>query len=252
MAQHLLSTSRRRFLGGLAALAAGGATAQVAPSPSLPALSSELIRTGLYQISGGGGHSLLRFSANGLILVGSKLPGQQGPLMAQVRRISKISDLPVRVVLATDHQPMHVGNHARLAARGAVRIGQADLVRQIAADLPAAATDRPVPPWISFEREHTLKLGGVEVGLLNVGGGRTRGDTVVHFADLRVVAVGELYTSGRPEPDTEAGGSLAGWREALDRVLTLDFDIVVPATGPRVGRAELQALAGRLDDLLAR
>src|SRR5436190_15673549 len=55
-------------------------------------LTSELVRTGLYLISGGGGNSLLRFSANGLILVDGKLPGNYRALMSQVRRISKISD----------------------------------------------------------------------------------------------------------------------------------------------------------------
>src|SRR5580765_776582 len=59
-------------------------------------LSSQLVKTGLYLIAGGGGNTLLRFSANGLILVDGKLPGTYRALMSQVRKINKLSDMPIR------------------------------------------------------------------------------------------------------------------------------------------------------------
>src|SRR5262245_39942320 len=71
--------------------------------PGGEVVDSQLVTTGLYLISGGGGNSLLRFSPGGLILVDGKLPGFHRPLMSQVRRISKISDLPVRILIITDH-----------------------------------------------------------------------------------------------------------------------------------------------------
>src|SRR5215471_20319548 len=67
-----------------------------AKASSEVALNAQLVKTGLYLIEGGGANSLLRFSANGLILVDGKLPGNYRALMSQVRKISKISDLPVR------------------------------------------------------------------------------------------------------------------------------------------------------------
>ena len=38
-------------------------------------LSSDLVKTGLYVLTGKGSNSVLRLSANGLILVDGKLPG---------------------------------------------------------------------------------------------------------------------------------------------------------------------------------
>src|SRR5262245_61896779 len=65
-------------------------------------LTSHLVRTGLYLIAGGGANSLLRFSASGSILVDGKLPGNYRALMSQVRRISRFSDHPVRILIVTD------------------------------------------------------------------------------------------------------------------------------------------------------
>ncbi|MBS0447512.1 MAG: hypothetical protein JSR59_16345 [Proteobacteria bacterium] len=58
-------------------------------------MSTELVTTGLYLIRGGGANSLLRFSANGLLLVDAKAPGNYKALMSQVRKTSKLLDMPV-------------------------------------------------------------------------------------------------------------------------------------------------------------
>src|ERR1039457_7111292 len=54
-------------------------------------LDAQLVKTGLYLISGGGGNSLLRLSGNGLIIVDGKLPGNYDALLA---RGGKNSDQP--------------------------------------------------------------------------------------------------------------------------------------------------------------
>ena len=62
------------------------------------------MKTGLYMITGGGGNSLLRLNALGSILVDAKLPESYRPLRSQIRRISKFSDLPVRVLILTSQR----------------------------------------------------------------------------------------------------------------------------------------------------
>jgi hypothetical protein len=47
--------------------------------------SKEMVKTGLYVISGGGCNSVLRLSGNGLILVDGKLPGNYDDLLFHVR-----------------------------------------------------------------------------------------------------------------------------------------------------------------------
>ncbi len=72
--------------------------------PSRGALKAELVKTGLYLISGGGCNSLLRLSASGLIIVDGKLPGNYDELLEQAH---KISDQPVRVLINTDYHENH-------------------------------------------------------------------------------------------------------------------------------------------------
>jgi glyoxylase-like metal-dependent hydrolase (beta-lactamase superfamily II) len=210
--------------------------------PQPPQLGAELVKTGLYLISGGG-NSLLRFTANGLLLVDGQLPGHYRPLMSQLRKINKISDLPIRALILTDHHAIHAGTTAQFAAARVPIVAQEDTLARLAGSLPADAQR------VGYQREYEIRLGGVEVRLMHFGPAHTGGDTVVYFPDLRVVAVGDLYSSGRPEPD--ADGSLSGWSGALAQVLGLDFDRVVPGAGPMVSRAELEAFKFRLDALAA-
>lgn len=63
--------------------------------------------------------------------------------------------------------------------------------------------------------------------------------------------MGDLFAA-TPHPNFSAGGSLVGWGPAQAQILKLDFDVVVPGTGPMVGRAELEAFKVRIDTLTSR
>ena len=248
-----------------ASVAAGSASATAAahadnagnapPGAAVPAaapLSAELVKTGLYLISGGGSNTLMRLSASGTIVVDGKLPGQYRPLMSQMRRINKLSDLPTRVLIVTDHHPQHSGNVPQFVAAGvAVLVQDHAKSRLPAIPAPAASASRAPGPVVGFDRDYKLRMGGVEVQVFHYGPGHTDNDAVFYFPDLQVIAVGDLLTAEVPVPDVAAGGSLVGWRAALEQVLKLDFEIVVPSTGPLATRADLQAFKARLDTLIS-
>jgi glyoxylase-like metal-dependent hydrolase (beta-lactamase superfamily II) len=244
----------RSLLGALVLGLALAASAQDRhePPPAVagaPVFTTSLLKTGLYLIAGRGGNVLMRFSANGLILVDGQRPGDYRALMSQVRKVNKLSDLPVRVLVLTSHRDAAAGNAAQFRAAGAAIVAQANTV----ARLPALrAGDAPgAPPVLAFDRSHALRWGGVEAKLMHFGAARTDGDTVVYFPDQKVVAVGELFTTQPPQADAQAGGSLAGWSEALAGILALDFELLVPDQGPPVDRAALVAFKTRLDALVA-
>jgi glyoxylase-like metal-dependent hydrolase (beta-lactamase superfamily II) len=250
----LRAAGARCALGLLALAGAVGAPAQDAPPGATGAngdrLDADLVKTGLYLIRGGGANSLLRLSANGMVLVDGKRPGNYRALMAQVRRISKLSDMPVSVLVLTDAHEEHAGNSAQFVAAGIPIVAQRNAVANLSLPEPAdAAGGRAV---IAYDREHTLRMGGVEVQLKHFGNARTGGDTVAYFPDLKVVALGDLFVPGAPEPDFSAGGSLVGWSPVLAQVLELDFDQVVPGTGPVVGRAALVAFKEKVDTVISR
>jgi cyclase len=213
-------------------------------------LSAELVRTGLYVITGGGGNTLMRFTANGLILVDGKLPGNYRALMSQVRKINKLSDFPVRALVVTDHHESHTGTNAQFLAAGVPIVAQENARKRLPAYPPNEG--KTPTPIVTYDRDYTLRLGGVDAQILHVGNAHTDGDAVVYFTNLKVIAVGDLYARGTPEPDYAAGGSLVGWGPALARILELDFDLVVPGTGPMANRADLEAFRLKLDALVAR
>lgn len=252
-----VSAGRRCVIGLLAMSMAVAVLAQSPQEKAPPAkgagdvtLSADLVKTGLYVISGGGGNTLMRFSANGLILVDGKLPGNYRALMSQVRKLNKLGDLSVRVLIVTDHRENHTGNNAQFVAAGVPIVAQENARKRLP-DYPPAS-GKPPTPIVAFDRDYTVRLGGVDAQIMHFGNAHTDGDAVVYFTNLKVVAVGDLFTSGTPDPDYSAGGSLMGWGPVLAQILKLDFDVVVPSTGPMATRADLEAFKAKMDTLVAR
>jgi glyoxylase-like metal-dependent hydrolase (beta-lactamase superfamily II) len=172
-------------------MAAATASAQYTHSNDAPAapaaasaLTATLVKTGLYTISGGGGNSLLRLSANGLIVVDGKLPGGYDALL---KKMKKISDQRVRVLINTDYREEHTGNNARFLAAGTQIIAHENVKNNLANYNPPGG--KVTPPTITYAKDYALQIGGVEVRLMHFGNAHTSGDTVVYFPNLKVVAV---------------------------------------------------------------
>jgi cyclase len=200
-------------------------------------LHVEMVKTGLFLISGGGSNSVLRLSANGLIIVDGKTPGSYEALLTEAK---KISDQPIRILINTDRHIDHTATNAAFLEDGTNIVAQQNAAKNLSA-----------PPTKTYDREFTIRLGGIEAQLLHFGNAHTNGDTVVYFPNLKTVAVGDLFTAV-PDPDYAAGGSLVEWGPVLDQILKLDFDTVLPASGPSVGRAELELFRVKLGTLISR
>jgi hypothetical protein len=212
-----------------------------------PRFSAELVKPGLYRISGPGGGTLLRLASHGLIVVDANRAGTYEALTAEIRRIARSSDVPVGALALTAAGPDQAGNVAQFLDAGVPVVVQRHALERLA---PSTAARRPT--LISYESDYLLRVGDAAAEIEHVGSGRSGTDSVVLFPDLRVVAVGDLFTSGAPEPDCASGGSFAGWAAAISHVLWSDFDIAVPSRGAPVGKRELAALQARLEALARR
>jgi len=234
-----MASSRRLLLAalGLAAQAVSFCAGADEPLPAPPALQAELVKTGLYLIRGGGGNSLLRFSMNGMVLVNGKSPGSYKPLMSQVHKINKLGDLPLRVLILTDMNDAEAANSAQFAAAHVPILVQANAADRL------ADTDARL---VTYEQAYTVKLGGIEVQVKHFGNAPGNADAVVLFPDMKVIAVGDLYT---PELAAAEAAGLSARSAVLAEVLALDFEQVVPNSGPVISRAELEAFKRRIDAL---
>jgi len=210
-------------------------------------LNAALVKTGLYLISGGGGNSLLRLSANGFILVDGKLPGNYDAILALAKKLS-YSEQPIRILVNTDHHENHTALNEEFMKAGTFVLAQENVKENLTVIRSSLRTI--ALPNRTYDQEFTINLGGVEVQLLHFGNAHTDGDTVVYFPDLKVVAVGDLYATA-PNPDFSAGGSMVGWGPVLARILQLDFDVVVPGTGPMVTKSELDTFKKKIDTVVS-
>ena len=212
-------------------------------------LTAEMVKTGLFVISGGGCNSLLRLSANGFILVDGKLPGNYEAILALAKKLS-YSEQPIRILVNTDYQENHTGNNGEFIEAGTQILAHENVKHNLANYNPPGG--KIAPPTRTYDHDFTIKLGGIEVQLMHFGNAHTNGDSVVYFPNLKVVAVGDLFTPNTPNPDFSAGGSLVGWGPVLAEILKLDFNVVVPGSGPMVTRANLEAFKSKIDTLVSR
>src|SRR5262249_22156580 len=143
----------------------------------------------------------------------------------------------------------HTGTNADFLMHGIPVVAQSRMRDNLAAANPESST--VALPSMVFEEERTVRLGGVTVQLRHFGPAHTNADAIVYFPDLKVVAVGDLFARDAPNVDVGAGGSLVGWVAALEQILQLDFDKVIPGSGPVADRAELQSFKSRLDTMVA-
>ena len=212
-------------------------------------LTTQLVKTGLFVLAGGGAPSGVGRSANGRVVGGGMRPGNYSGLMSQVRGISRISDLPLRFLILTNHHEDRTGDLQQFASAGVRLVAQQNVARRLAIAKPDATASTPLR--IAFDRERTIRLGGIDVQLLHFGNASTNADSVAYFTNLKVVAVGDLFTAS-PHPDFAAGGSLVNWPAVIAETLKLDFDVVVPSTGPLVSRRDLEAFKNKLDAVVSR
>jgi cyclase len=252
--QRILSASRQS---AVLLLTAVGCIASLAQNPSLQPqptgtatanpLQVQMVKTGLFLVSGGGANTLIRMSGDGPVLVDGKLADSYPYLRSKVKRLS---DAPVRALILTNADPDRTGTNAKFLEAGAHLIVNQDAGLPTSAN-GSAAPAGALPPIITFDHEYTLKIGGIEAQLMHYGRAHTGGDTVVYFPNLKVVAIGDLY-AGLPNPDYSNGGSLVGWGPVLAQIMKLDFDVAIPSAGNPITKADLEAFQTKIDTLVSR
>jgi glyoxylase-like metal-dependent hydrolase (beta-lactamase superfamily II) len=85
-------------------------------------------------------------------------------------------------------------------------------------------------PDETFAGELTVNVGDRELALIEVGPAHTRGDTLVHVVNERVLFSGDILFS-QAHPIAWAG-PVSNWIAACDRILAMNVEVIVPGHGP--------------------
>jgi glyoxylase-like metal-dependent hydrolase (beta-lactamase superfamily II) len=178
---------------------------------------------------------------------------QATPAMAQdvIRHIRQITDKPIKYVVLTHYHAVRV-----LGARAyqpqeilssqdtydlIVERGEADKASEIGR-FPRLFRDvDSVPPgltWptMTFVGKLSLRLGSLEVQLLQLGRGHTKGDTVVWLPQQKVLFSGDLVEC---QATPYAGDAYyEDWPGTLDAIGALEPEKLLPGRGPALSTPE--------------
>ena len=171
---------------------------------------------------------------------------QATPVMAQdvIRRIREVTDKPiqfvvlshyhaVRVLGASAYAPQHIiasqDTYDLIVERGeadkASEIGRFPRLFRNVESVPAGLTW----PTLTFSGRMTLWMGALEVQILQLGRGHTKGDTVVWLPQERVLFSGDLVEF---DATPYAGDAyFQQWPQTLDRLAALSPVALVPGRG---------------------
>ncbi|MES2511625.1 MAG: MBL fold metallo-hydrolase [Pseudomonadota bacterium] len=186
---------------------------------------------------------------------------QATPVMAHdvIRRIREVSDKPIKYVLlshyhavrvlgASGYQPEHIiasrDTYDLIVERGeqdkASEIGRFPRLFQAVESVPPGLTW----PTITFTGRMSIWLGKLEVQLMQLGRGHTKGDTVAWLPDQKILFSGDLVEF---DATPYAGDAyFKDWPRTLDNIAALEPVALVPGRGAALTTPDQvrQGLAG--------
>ena len=108
----------------------------------------------------------------------------------------------------------------------------------------------PTPPNTTMTDRMTLFRDGREIQILFFGRGHTGGDIVIYLPEEKILFTGDLLLEGIP---FMGDAFPSDWIETLERLSSLDFNVVVPGHGrPFTDQARIGHLQNLLSDLWQR
>lgn len=177
---------------------------------------------------------------------------QATPVMAQdvIRRIRSVTDKPIRYVVlthyhavrvlgASGYRPEHI-----IASRDTydliVERGEADMKSEIERFPRLFRAVESVPgltwPTLVFEKRLTLWLGKLQVEIMQLGRGHTKGDTIVWLPQEKILFSGDLVEYDATPYTGDA--YLTDWPATLDALSALQPQKLVPGRGASLQTAQ--------------
>ena len=170
---------------------------------------------------------------------------QATPIMAQdvIRRIRQITDKPIQFIVLSHYHAVRVLGAAAYGAENIIASqdtydliaerGEADMRSEIERFPRLFRAVESIPgltwPTLTFRGELIAWLGRLEVKILQLGRGHTKGDTVVWLPAEKVVFAGDLVEY---EATPYTGDAYLGeWPRTLDNLAALNPEKLVPGRG---------------------
>jgi len=216
---------------------AGRAAGPAGGTPSVDNLQVQKLTDNLYVLGGGGGNTAAFITANGVVLVDTKVSGWGQPI---IDKLKTLTDKPVTTIVNTHTHYDHVNGNAEFPTT--VDIVTSENTKRLMENWkPVYGVERDTStpfktnggrglPKRTFKDRMTLGAGADEVDLFFHGPAHTGGDTWVVFKAARVMHAGDAFAGkNAPIMDMNNGGSAVHYAETIakaaqtpnvDRVIT--------------------------------
>jgi glyoxylase-like metal-dependent hydrolase (beta-lactamase superfamily II) len=165
---------------------------------------------------GAGGNTAAFITADGVVLVDTKLPGWGQPLL---QKLKTLTPKPVTTVINTHSHYDHVSGNVEMPANVEVVTHQnAKTYMEANPVYKSFFKNGHGMPTKTFRDTMTLGSGNDRIELRYFGPAHTGGDAFVVFSALRIAHVGDVFPNkGLPLIDKDNGGSGVAYADTIDK-----------------------------------
>jgi glyoxylase-like metal-dependent hydrolase (beta-lactamase superfamily II) len=155
----------------------------------------------------------------------------KGALLEQA--IREITHQPIKFLIYSHPHLDHIGD-AHLFVKGAQIIAHQETKKLLQR---YKDPNRPIPE-IAFQKNYSLRLGGVQVNLIYPGEGHDKGNIMIHLPESKVLMFVDVATPKAVPFKNFVTTDIFSQVRGLERALKLDFDIYVAGHLHRPGKRE--------------
>lgn len=208
-----------------------------AAQPAAMVIVVDKLKDNLFVLKGGGGNTAAFVTANGVVVVDTKLPGWGQPLLDKIKTLT---DKPVTTIINTHTHFDHVSGNVEFPATVEVITHENTKTYMDQANPVYGLQTGPQTnlfkqnagkgmPKRTFKDRLSVGSGAEQIDLHYFGPAHTGGDAFVVFTAARVMHVGDtMPTRDMPIMDKNNGGTGVGYAETIAKAArTPDVDTII-------------------------
>ena len=196
-------------------------------APQLPPIEQiQKVKDNLFMIPGAGGNTAVFVTANGVVLVDTKLANNGQAILDRVR---SVTNRPVTTIINTHTHGDHMGSNEFFPA--SVEIVTHENTQTNMAKMAEVKGKPNAMPDRTYKDRLTINRGADQVDLYYFGAAHTNGDTFVVFPALRTLHAGDVFAEKQPPLlDGSNGGSGVAYAETMEKAVKgiPNVDTVIP------------------------
>jgi cyclase len=188
----------------------------VAQQPAQGVGAAQKVANNLFMIPGAGGNTAAFVTANGVVLVDTKLANNGQAILDQVKMVS---DKPITHIINTHTHGDHNGSNQFFPATVEIVAQENTEKNMQKMEVFQQAANKHGLPDRTYKDRLTLLSGNDAIDLYYFGAAHTNGDTFVVFRNARVLHAGDAFANrGQPNIDLNNGGSGIAYPDTLAKV----------------------------------